>query len=81
MMIKKTSFLIEESVHERLKALAAENGLTVGGQIRRFVDQAAGKPDYTTPEYKKWIYAVCKVGSLHGDEAAQKFIAENPAPR
>lgn len=80
-MIVKKSFLIDGNVHLRLKSLAAENGLTVGGQIRRFVDMAAGKPDYAHPEYQKWLLAVLKVGRLHGDEAAQKFIADNPGPR
>lgn len=81
MMIKKTSFLIDENIYDRLKNIAKKNGLTVGGQIRRFVDQAEGRPDYSHPEYKKWLLGVLKVGRLHGDEAAQKFIAENPAPR
>ena len=80
-MIKKKSFLIDEKVYARLQSQAKENGLTIGGQVRRLVDQRDGKPNHTTKEYKTWLSAVVKVGSLHGDDAAQKFIAENPAPR
>lgn len=80
-MIGKKTFLIDDAVHERLKALAKQNGLTTGGMVRRLVDAFEGQPNYATHEYKKWLEAVCKIGRLAGSEAAERYISENPAPR
>jgi hypothetical protein len=74
------NFRIEEKVYRELKAHAALNGLTIGGQIRALLDQVKGRPNYRTKEYAEWIREVCRIGREGGDQAAQEYIAQHPAP-
>ncbi len=80
-MIKKTSFLIDERIHERLKNLAEEKGIPIGTMIRRLLDHYEGRmPNPASPEYKKWLQGVIRAGRLGGDEGAEAFMVENPPP-
>jgi hypothetical protein len=80
-MITQKTFLVDDKVHNRLKQLAKENGLTTGGMVRRLVENFEGKPNYRTREYKLWLQGVLRIERLWGEPAALQFMAENPPPR
>ena len=80
-MIKRCAFLIDDTVYSELKHLAKNHGITTGGMVRRLVNKYQGRPNYHSPEYRKWLTVLCNIGRLYGDDAAQKYITANPPPQ
>jgi len=75
--ITKT-FSIDPEVYKRLKGYAGYQGTTIGEAIKTLLDTQDIPGTSSGPGYRTWLMEMLRIGKEQGDEAAMKYLKDNP---
>ena len=80
-MKKPKTFSIDPEVYKRLKAYAAYQAVTIGEAIKILLDTQQIPCTPAGPGYAEWLLEMVRIGNEQGEEAAMKYLKENPYKR
>lgn len=78
--ITKT-FAIDPDVYKNLKAFAAYQGVVIGEAIKILLDSQQIPCTPAGPGYAEWLLEMLRIGNEQGEEAALKYLKDNPYKR
>ncbi len=75
------TFAIDPEVYKRLKAYAAYQAVPIGEAIKILLDTQQIPYTPAGPGYAEWLMEMLRIGNEQGEEAAMKYLKENPYKR
>ena len=76
--MKNRNFLMSDETHKRLKAFAAYQATTIGEAIKILLDTQQIPCTPAGPGYTEWLTEMLRIGKEQGEEAAMKYLKDNP---